>query len=315
MNLLIVLPAANDPDGVLVKELRRLFPGLTITNVERHDQAWHHIDQTDILLTFGKLITDELVSAAVGLKWVQVLGSGLDGITDRSSIPKNILITSAHGIQAVPVSEAAIMLMLSCARDVPQLVRNQDKALWHRQPPRLLNESTVVIVGVGAIAEALALKCAAFGMEVVGVSSRSSAPGFGRMFRYERIQDAAAIADYFVVLTPLGPTTRGVIDEQVLRAIKSSGWLINLSRGGIVDEAALVATLRSGHLAGAALDVFVDEPLSRDHPLWTTRGVLISPHIGGLSNRYVKDLVPLLKFNVGRFLAGDLEAMRNIVRR
>jgi phosphoglycerate dehydrogenase-like enzyme len=152
-------------------------------------------------------------------------------------------------------------------------------------------------------------------MNVVGVSSRASAPNFDRMFARAQLKQAAALADYLIAIMPLTPETRGMIDGAVLDAMPAHGVFINIARGPVVHEAELIDRLQRRVIAGAALDTFIDEPLSADSPLWSMDNVIITPHIGGKSESYVDQILPLLAHNIRAFQDGRTDDFRNLVAR
>src|SRR5262249_46356672 len=175
---------------------------------------------------------------------------------------------------------------------------------------------TVGILGVGAIAEALAPKCKMFGMTVVGfTSAKREVVGFDRMHGLEEMLSHVGTLDYFVLLTPYSKATHHLVGGPILGAMKPTSYLINLARGGVVDEAALVGALQQGWIAGAALDVFEQEPLPANHPLWTCKNVIITPHLGGFCDVYVDHAMPVVEHNMRCSLAGDIAGMRNVVKR
>ena len=172
-----------------------------------------------------------------------------------------------------------------------------------------------MLAGIGPFAEELAARCVAFGMHVIGVSdARASAPNFEKLMPRAQLRNAASLADFLIVLVPLSAQTRHMIDEGVLSAMKPSGILINLARGPVVDEQALIRSLRDGRLAGAGLDVFGVEPLPTDSPLWDMPNVIITPRIGGMSDVYGEQVLPLVVHNLHCFAQGRLNEMKNIVR-
>ncbi len=248
------------------------FPQLAINVVGHHNDVGPYIADTDILLCFSPPMADHVVAEAPKLKWIQALGTGVDNIVDLPSLGKEVLVTNVRGIHGAPVSEATVAYMLSLARDMPRSTRAQDKGVWERKPAQLLTGKTVGILGVGLIAEYLAPLCKAFGMTVVGVSGNPrAAKGFDRMVARDDLMKVVAEFDFLVALAPLTPETRGIVGEKLLAAMKKSAYLVNVARGGVVDEPALIAALEAGTIAGAALDVFSEEPLPPGHPLWTTK--------------------------------------------
>jgi phosphoglycerate dehydrogenase-like enzyme len=311
--ILLTLPEAvrnQYREGIKAK-----FPEFTVNVVDHHSKVGPYIGSADILLSFGPMMADHVVKDALNLKWIQALGAGIDGIIDQPSLRDDVLITSLHGIHGDTMSEAAIMLMLALSRGLPRNVRNQQRHKWDRFPTKLLNGKTAGIFGVGAIAADLAPKCKAFGMTVVGISSvKRNIAGFDRMVAREELDQVVGELDYLVLLTPYSEATRGIVDAKILAAMKPSAYVINLARGGVVDEEALIAALNQGSIAGAALDVFSTEPLPEDHPFWDMENVLITPHLGGFHDRYAADALVIIEKNIRLFLAGDRKNMINVIR-
>jgi D-2-hydroxyacid dehydrogenase (NADP+) len=199
-------------------------------------------------------------------------------------------------------------------RSAPRLRWIQSAHRWDRWPQPLLAGKTVVIVGVGAIAEVLAPRCKAFGMTVYGISNSSRRPpGFDEILSRDELPRGAAAADFLVLIVPHSAQTESLIDAAVLSCMKPSAYLINVARGGVLDEQALLASLREQRIAGAALDVFRERQLPADSPLWSEDRIIITPHIGGMSDVYLDQAYPIVRDNIKLFLAGNLTDMKNIV--
>jgi phosphoglycerate dehydrogenase-like enzyme len=208
------------------------------------------------------------------------------------------------------------MSMLALARDLPRALRSQRERKWVRFPATLLRGKTVGLFGIGAIAEELAPRCKAMGMTVVGITSaKRQVAGFDRVFGRDELVAAVRDLDYLVLLTPYTPETRHIVNSGVFAAMKPGSYIVNLARGGVVDEAALIQALEQGKLAGAALDVFAKEPLPDDHPVWGMDNVIITTHQGGFFDGYPDYALPVVENNLRKFLAGDLKNMVNIVKR
>jgi D-2-hydroxyacid dehydrogenase (NADP+) len=313
-NLLILLAMPESVRNQYRARMQARFPELNIALVDHHSKVGPHIAEADALLTFAPMLSDQVLQSAKRLKWVQALGTGVDNLIDRPCLREDVIVTNVHGIHGPPVSEAAIAAMLALARNLPRAVRSQEKRQWQRFPAQLLHNKTVGIFGVGAIAEALAPKCKIFGTRVVGISSAlRQLPGFDEMRTSAVLPDVAGDLDFLVLLTPLTDKTRNCIDAKVFAAMKSSAFLVNLARGGVLDEAALVDALRGGQIAGAALDVFVEEPLPTDHPFWSMDNVLITTHQGGFCDVYIDHAWPTIETNMRCFLNGDTASMINVV--
>ena len=315
-NILILAEVHEAMKGRYRAMLLERFPQLTINVVGHHNDVGPYIADTDVLLCFSPPMADHVVRDAPKLKWIQALGTGVDNIVDLPSLGSDVVVTNVRGIHGAPVSEAAIAYMLSLARSLPQSALAQTRNAWERWPSELLDNKTVGIYGVGLIAEYLAPICKAFGMKTVGFSGTPRpAPGFDRMVARAELVKTAPELDFLVALAPLTPETRNVIGEKVFAAMKPSAYLVNVARGGVVDEKALVEALESGRIAGAALDVFSQEPLPPNSPLWKTKNMTIFPHMGGYSEGYEDRAMPTIAGNMECYLSGDFKKMTNIVRK
>jgi len=315
VNVLLLLALPEPVRAAYLERLRRAFPGVTINLAEHHEKVDPYIADADVLITFGAHMDDRVLEQGVNLRWIQALGTGVDGIADRAVLRAGVLVTNLHGLHGPAVSESVLASMLALARDLPRSLANQRRAQWQRFPVRLLKGKTAGILGVGAIAADLAPKCGALGMRVVGVSStQRTVPGFERVWGLERLGQVAGEVDYLVLLTPYTAATHGIVNAQVLAAMRPSSFLINVARGGVIDEPALVTALEEHRIAGAALDVFNEEPLPPDHPLWTLDNVILTPHIAGFHAGYIDDALPIVEENMRRFIAGDIGTMLNMVR-
>ena len=292
------------------------FPQLTINVVGHHSDVGPYIADTDVLLCFSPPMADHVVRDAPKLKWIQALGTGVDNIIDLPSLGKEVVVTNVRGIHGAPVSEATIAYMLSLARNLPRANIAQDKGQWERWPAELLAGKTVGILGVGLIAEYLAPICKTLHMHVIGISgSPRDTKGFDRMAHRDDLAKVASELDFLVALTPLTTETRGIVGAKVFSAMKPTAYLVNVARGGVVDESALITALENGEIAGAALDVFAQEPLPASSHLWRTKNVTIFSHLGGYSQGYEDRAMPTIAGNMAKFLSGDLKSMINIVRK
>jgi phosphoglycerate dehydrogenase-like enzyme len=294
------------------KALEASFPEWAIRAAADEQAAEAFIEQAEILLTFR--IADDLVQRASRLRWIQGLGTGVDWFLQLPSLGKDILITSTRGIHGPQMSEMALLLMLALSRDFPAVIRNQAKQAWERWPAELLWGKTAGILGLGTIGTEIAAKCQAFGMRVLGVDLVPKELGTVDCF-YPAVDLLQAVReiDFLIIVTPLTSLTRKWVDEKTISAMKPTAFLINLARGEIVDEEALLRALQSGRIAGAALDVFSQEPLPKDHPLWKMKNVIITPHLGGTSTTYVEQALPIITENMRRYAEGKHETLINLI--
>jgi len=315
-SLLIMLAMPDEVIARYREPLAAHFPGIEVNAVNHRDKIDPYIARTDILLTFGAMMTDEVFRKAQNLKWVQVLGTGVDRVADSAALRDEAIVTNIRGIHGAPVAEAAIASMLALARQIPRSVRAQDRGEWERFATRLIDGKTATIFGLGIIAEALAPRLKALGLRVVGVSSAPRAvAGFDAVLPRERLAEALGGAQHFILLTPHTKSTHRIVGEDAFRAMKRGGYFVNLGRGETVDEEALVRALDDGHLAGAALDVFSVEPLPKGHKIWAMKNVIVTPHLGGFYDEYPDRSLPVIEQNLRRFLAGEPQHMINVVNR
>ena len=300
-----------DPGAV-----RNECPQLTFGYARTEQEALRVCGEAAILLAMAHEVSDALVSRMPKLRYLCALSAGTDRLETLTALKPDVLVTSSRGIHGPQMSELAFLSMIALSRDFARMQRNQHAHRWERWPQRLIFAKTAVIVGIGPIAEELAARCAAFGMRVIGVSdARESAAHFERLMKRSRLREAAALADFMIVLVPLSAATRHMIDEGVLAAMKPNSILINLARGPVVDEQALIRALRANRIGGAGLDVFETEPPADGSPLWDMPNVIITPRIGGMSDVYASQVLPLVVHNLHCFTLGRLGEMMNIVRR
>jgi len=310
MNLLVLEQRAED----YKKTLGPKFPEVVIHAAAKEEEVGKFIEQTDVLLTIR--ISDGLIKKASELKWIHALTTGVDYIVNLPSLRKEVIITSTRGIHGPQVSEMAFLLMLALNRNFSQVVRNQDKGIWERWPGKLLWKKKVGILGIGVIGEEIARKCKAFGMEVFGIDIvKKEVESIDFFYGPEDIIKVAKEVDYFIIMVPFTPQTEKMVGPEVLSAMKPTAFLINVGRGEIVDEEALISVLKSGKIAGAGLDTYWQEPLPKDHPFWGMKNVVVSPHVAGMSDVYVEQAVTVFEENLRRFLKGEKRDLINLIER
>ncbi|MGO4908371.1 D-2-hydroxyacid dehydrogenase [Pseudorhodobacter sp. W20_MBD10_FR17] len=297
-------------------QLRELCPQYTYIPATDSEAALNHAAKADIIIGLAPYLDQNLIAAASRLEWVQALTAGVDNLLAMPALRADVTLSNCNGFHGPQMSELAFLMMLSLNRDAPRMQRNQDQKKWERWPQRLLFNKTVTVVGVGAIAEGLAKRCKAFDMTIIGVSDgRATAPNFDKMVKRDALLSAAAECDFLIALTPYDAKTHHIIDAQVFDAMPAHSYLINLSRGGCVDEAALLAALQNGDIAGAGLDVFAKEPLPESDPLWAAPNILVTPHIGGMADIYKQQALPLVARNLNAFATSGPSGLNGLVKR
>jgi D-2-hydroxyacid dehydrogenase (NADP+) len=294
--------------------LRAEFPHLKILTAMDLPDADDRLIDAEVIVANGHTFNDARLGKAGKLKWIQAMTTGVDAIIGSRALRPDVVVTSTRGIHGPQMSEMAFMYMLNLARNFPRMLDNQRRHVWQRWTQTRLCGKTVTIVGVGVVAEALAPRCKAFGMTVLGVTRTPRAvDGFDRLFDYSQVAQAAAPADFVIVLAPYSKETDSLIDAAVLAAMKPSAILINLARGGLCDETALIDALRTKRIAGAGLDVFRTEPLPPDSPFWDLDNVSVTAHCSGSSDDNLALTWPIIETNMRCFLGNRCADMINVV--
>ncbi len=310
LNLLLLDPIAEE----YKKFLEPKFPELSIYAFATEEEMGDVIEKMDIIMAIK--ISDQLLKKATNLKWIQAKTTGVDQIVNLPSLRKDILITSTRGIHGPQVSEMAFLLMLALNRDLPQMIRNQDKRVWERWSAKLLFQKKVGILGVGVIGEEIARKCKAFGMVVYGIDIvQRKIEAVDQFYGPEALIQVIQEVDYFIISAPSTPQTYKMVGTKLLSSMKPTAFLINLGRGDIVDEEALINALKTGKIAGVALDVFSTTPLPKDHPLWGIKNVIITPHVAGLCDIQVEQVCSIFEENLRRFIRGERRNLINLIER
>jgi len=308
MDLLILDSLADE----YKKILKAKFPELSIHAAKKEEEIGDFIEKVQILLTFR--ISDDFIQKASRLQWIQSMATGVDYIVNLPSLKKEALVTSTRGIHGPQMSEMAFLLMLALNRNFPQFVRNQDLRIWERWPAKLLYGKRVGILGIGVIGEEIARKSKAFGMTVYGIGRvKRRVDAVDYFYEPKDLLKVLQEVDYFIIVVPLTPQTQGMIGARELSSMKPTAFLINIGRGEIVNEDALIQALNSGEIAGAALDAFCQEPLPKDHPFWKMKNVIVTPHVGGASDIYVEQVLSIFEENLRRFLGGERHNLINLI--
>jgi D-2-hydroxyacid dehydrogenase (NADP+) len=296
------------------ERLRAEFPDMIFHAARTIEDALPVCARSEVIVALAHEVNDRIVAAMPRLRWISALTSGTEHLATLKQVGADVLVTSGRGIHGPQMSEMAFLYMIALSRDFRGMLANQAQRKWERWPQKLLLGKTAVLVGVGAIGEEMARRCKAFGMSVIGVSAaRSEAAGFDCVLPRARLGEAAAMADFLIALVPYSKDTHHLIDAAILASMKPSAIFINLARGLVVDEAALIRHLQEGRIAGAGLDVYEVEPPLPDNPLWSMPNVIMTPRVGGMSDVYAEQVLPLVVHNLHAFSAGRLSDMKNIV--
>lgn len=284
--------------------------------VTDQEQLSAQLPETEILCSFS--VPANWRELTPNLRWLQYPGAGVDGLRSSGLLDaqSEVVVTSAAGIHATTISEYVFGSMLMFNWNWPQMVRLQDGHVWARSAGwynlggRELAGQTLGVVGLGSIGRRIAQVGRAFGMRVLGMrrsftGEDASDPDVDQSYPPSALRELLGQSDYVVLSVPLTPETEHMIGEAELRSMKSNAYLVNIARGRVIDEQALIRALREGWIAGAGLDVAEVEPLPANSPLYTMPNVILTPHIAGVSVHYESRLAHLFAENLRRYRAGE----------
>ena len=292
----------------------------------RHFQTWtdeetlSRIDEANVLVVSG-LWRDNLLETGKKLNYIQAISAGYDQFPLDKLNTRTVRLANARGVNADAVSHHAMGLVLALARQLHLARDQQSNRYWrpmisdHAQREDDLCGQTMLIVGLGEIGSRLAKLAKVFGMRVLGVKQDISRHdgAADEVYAPRELSTLFNQADFVVLCCPLTSTTRNLIDKSALSAMKSSGQLVNVARGGCVDEAALANALTKGQIASAAIDHFCDEPLPVDSPFWSMENLVITPHSAGETRKYEDNVIDILIQNLDRLWAGNEELVNQIL--
>ena len=268
--------------------------------------------EAEVLYDFPRGHVEDLVRIAPRLRWVQASMAGAGEVAERAGLQgTDVTVTTASGVYSGPLAEFVMMALLQHVKDLGRLRRDKAERRWRETHTQTLYSKTLCVVGMGDIGKAIASRARPFGMRVAGVKrtvrERDEAWGYAdELYETGDLRTALREADYVAVALPGTPATRQLLDSAAISAMKQGAYFVNVGRGKVVDEAALVEALEAGCLTGAALDVFEEEPLPEESPLWDLENVIISPHstdnVPGLTNELQ---AKLFRQNLRRYLDGE----------
>ena len=304
--LLVTVPAGRLPDDRLAAvadaapdhDVQRGAPDAPLDGVE---------------IVLGEVAPDRLAEAPE-LRWIQSWSAGVDWLLEDgrpAELPTGLQVTSASGVHAVPIAEHVFAVLLALGRGLPQALAAQDEARWARDDEVArfeLEGRRMVLLGLGEIGARVAQVAGAFGMLVTAVRhhpDEGGAPGVARVVGTDALLDVLPAADVLVVTVPLTDATRGLVGAGAIAALPRHAIVVNVGRGGVVDQDALAAAVAGGRLGGAGLDVFWEEPLPADSPLWGLDGVIVTPHTAGHTPHYADRALAIFLDNLARYRRGE----------
>ena len=294
-----------------VERLRKEFPSIEIVHLHSYDGAEEHLRDSEAVFTIS--LRPEQFAVARKLRWVHSPSAAVHQFMFAELVKSDVVLTNGSEVHGPVVAEHVIALMFALARKIPMAVRLQQRRVWGQEEiwtegprPRELAGATLGLIGLGSIGHRVAQMAAAIGMRVIALREHpeKEKPEYvDVVFGSSAVNDLLAQSDYVVIAAPLTPATRGLMNAARMAVMKSDAFLINVGRGPQIDEVALVDALRNRRIAGAALDVFEEEPLPSDSPLWNLENLLITPHTAGLTEKAWQRHYQVFSENLRRYLA------------
>ncbi|WP_309118336.1 D-2-hydroxyacid dehydrogenase [Paenibacillus sp.] len=305
-----IIPKLKEPE---LNRIREAAPGWTVlAGTEATDDA---VREAEIVVGWRDGLESAVLSETSRVRWLQSWSAGMDHLEIDRYLERGIELTSANGVHAYPISETVFAMLLAFTRKIDVYIRNQQHRKWdHAGLKSEMHGKTIGIIGVGAIGEETArIAKAAFGMRVLGVRrSGAPSPAVDEMFAVERLLDMLPSCDYVVAVVPSTSESKHLFDARAFAAMKETAFFVNVGRGSVVDTQALIDALNAGRIAGAGLDVFEEEPLPADHPLWAMDNVIVTPHTAGSTERYAERAVDIFLRNLEMVLDGRPPAINRL---
>ncbi len=316
MNLLILVQHGfglwNPPDW-FAERLRAEFPQLEITQRDTYNDAEHYLRDAEVLMTWS--LRAPQLAAATKLKWIHSPAAAVHALLIPELVASNIVVTNGSEVHAPAVAEHVITMILALAKELPQAARFQQKHEWGQSQMaaskpgvRDFKGATLGLIGAGSIGREVARLASALGMKVIAVRhdvSRGTPEHIQRVYGMSDIDKLLGEADYVVLAVPVTPQTIGLMSAERIAQMKPEACLINVGRGQLLDDAAFVEAMRARKIGGAALDVFLEEPLPKGSPLWDLERVLITPHTAGVSNNTWERQYGFFSEDLRRYIAGE----------
>ena len=304
-----VVMGSKHNEEKFLDELRGAFPDVTLQASTDTEEEKVQIKDADV---FCGSPSREVFLAADRLRWIQCLGTGIDMIVSIPEIVESdVVLTNCRGPHANPMADHVLGMMITLAHQLNEMWEDQSAHRWEADKywggQVELSGRTMGILALGDIGAAVARRAHGFGMEVYAVDKYPTPPPpvVKETWGLDRLDELLGLSDWFVITAPLTPETRGLIDRRRVGLLKDGAYVIVISRGGIIDEEALIDALRSGRVAGAGLDVMAVEPLPVESPLWDMKNVVLSPHASALTADMTKGRQQIFKENLRRFLANE----------
>jgi phosphoglycerate dehydrogenase-like enzyme len=294
-----------------VETLRRRFPHIEFIHATTDQQRAAGLTSCDVVCTW--ILAPAELAAAPHVKWVHTSAVAVETLCLSDLFARGIVVSNTRGVQSIPIAEHVMAMVLAFSKQLPFALDHQRQARWAQNAftgerlPWLLKGKTLGVIGIGTIGSEIAARATAFGMEVIALRRRVGAPidGVSRIFGPEQLYPFLKLCHALVIAAPLTPQTLALLGAGQFAQLPKGAIVVNVGRAKIIDTDALIDALGSGHLGGAALDVYPQEPLPADHPLWKTPNVILTPHTSGFRQGHWDEVIELFAENIERFQRGD----------
>ncbi|MBU7594877.1 D-2-hydroxyacid dehydrogenase [Metabacillus halosaccharovorans] len=295
------------------EDLSHSYPDVLFYHDKNINEALDILPEADIILTYGEDLTEDHINQAKNLKWMMVASAGIDQLPFSVLEERDILVTNSKGVHAIPMAEYCISMMLQVSRQAEVLAENQRLHKWDRRVRmEELYEKTVLIIGTGAIGNATAKLTQAFGMNVWGVNSDGrTVEQYDKTYKMSEVKEPLSQADFVISVLPSTDRTKGLLNKEFFQSMKDHAVFINIGRGDVVVEKDLIDVLKTNSSMHAVLDVFETEPLPAEHELWDMDNVTITPHLSGITKRYLPRAMEIFKSNLANYISKEHKQMKN----
>jgi|SRR5690625_539086 len=304
LNILFLGDLANN----LQEQLKDDFSTVEFTFTEDIVEAKKYAPTADVLATYGGQLDREIIEIAEKLKWVMVLSAGVDPLPADLIEERNILVTNVRGIHKISMAEYAISMLLQVYRQEKEQIKLEKEKVWNKRNVKLdeITGKTMLVLGTGAIGQEVARLAKAFRMTTYGVSrSGKDVEHFDQCYKISELDQLLPKVDFVIAVLPSTKETAGLITYDHFKLMQNHAVFLNMGRGDLVTSDDIIKAVRNSEIAHAVLDVFEQEPLPKDHPLWTEENVTVTPHISGLSPYYQQRAIEIFKHNLDVFLTGE----------
>jgi phosphoglycerate dehydrogenase-like enzyme len=290
------------------QRLREAFPGVEVVHLSSYEGVEEHLRDAEVAIAWS--LRPEQFAVARKLRWIHSPAAAVHQLMFPELVSSDVIVTNSREVHAPVVAEHVIALLFALAKQIPQAVRLQQKRIWGKDTlhPSELGGATLALIGLGSIGREVAKRASSLRTRVIAVRKdpeKGTADGVERVFPASDLDRVISQADYVVLAAPRTAETERLMDADRIAKLRPNAFLINVSRGALVDETALADALRNRKIAGAALDVFSEEPLPPDSPLWELENLLITPHTAAVTARLWERHYALIHENLRRYLAGE----------